>query len=311
MRGPLGVYLKGFLMGAADVVPGVSGGTIALILGIYDRLIRAITAFDPRGLAPALRAHRTDEREALQEELERMDVFFLLSLGLGIATAVVVLSRVMASAAEGYPVPTYAFFFGLIAASAIVLYREVGSWTPGRIAVSAVGVTLAFLITGLTGSEAPHGPLVIFVTGAIAICAMVLPGVSGAFFLLILGQYEYLTGTLRDFTDGLLAVANGGSLTPVLESGTTVAIFGVGAVIGLITMAHLIERALDRYREATLAFLVSLMVGALRFPAMEVTDPDNLGQTAGGSLEVAALAAVVGCAAVLLVDHYTDDLAYA
>lgn len=310
MREFLGVYLKGFTMGTADVVPGVSGGTIALIVGIYDRLIRALTALDPRELTPVLRVHTEAGRTELLETLERMDVYFLLALGLGVASAIVALSRVMHAAVVNYPVPTYAFFFGLIAASAVVLYREIESWTPGRVLVSIIGIVLAFLVTGATATDASHGSLMIFVTGAVAICAMVLPGVSGAFFLIVLGQYEYLTGVLSEFVDGTIALVNGGSVTTVLESGSVVAVFGVGAVIGLFTMAHTINVALARYRAATLAFLVSLMVGALRAPYVEITDPDHLGQTPGGSLEVAVVAGVFGCVAVLLVDRYTEDLEY-
>ena len=308
MREFLVVYLKGFSMGAADVVPGVSGATIALIVGIYDRLIRAITAIDPRELRPLLRVYDRDGRVDALEVLRQVDAFFLMALGLGVASAIVVLSRIMHAAVTTYPVPTYAFFFGLIAASAVVLYGQIDAWTPARIGVSLVGVVLAAAITGVTGTDASHGPLMIFVTGAIAICAMVLPGVSGAFFLLVLGQYEYLTGVLSEFTNGLIALLNGESLAPVLENGVVVATFGVGAVLGLFTMAHVVRRALDRYRAATLAFLVSLMVGALRLPIEEVYG--ELGATTGNSPTVAAIAAVLGCGAVLVVDRYTDDLEY-
>ena len=308
MRELLAVYLKGFSMGAADVVPGVSGATIALIVGIYDRLIRAITAIDPRSFRPVLRPHDPDARTQLWTELERMDIPFLLTLGLGISTAIVILSRVMHEAATTYPVPTYGFFFGLIAASAVVLYGEVETWTAGRVAVSLVAIVLAFLITGITAGGASHGVLMVFIAGAVAICAMVLPGVSGAFFLLILGQYEYMTGVLSEFVDGLIGLLNGDALAPVLEAGSVVAVFGVGAVIGLFTMAHAVGYALDRYRAATLAFLVSLMVGALRLPFVEVTS--NLGTSPAGTPTIAVVAGLIGAAAVLLVDWYTDDLEY-
>ncbi|MDQ2049456.1 DUF368 domain-containing protein [Natronolimnohabitans sp. A-GB9] len=308
MREFLAVYLKGFSMGAADVVPGVSGATIALIVGIYDRMIRAITAIDPRRLRPALRAHDPEARASLRTELERMDLAFLIVLGLGVASAIVVLSRVMHGAATTYPVPTYGFFFGLIAASAVVLYGQVERWTPARIGVSLVAIAIAFTVTGITAGDVSHGPVIVFVAGAIAICAMVLPGVSGAFFLLVLGQYEYLTGVLSTFVDGVIGLLNGNALEPVIEAGAVVAIFGAGAVIGLFTMAHAVGYALDRYRAATLAFLVSLMVGALRLPYREVTT--NLGETAYGTPSVAVVAALVGAGAVLLVDWYTDDLEY-
>lgn len=308
MREGLSIYLKGFSMGAADVVPGVSGATIALIVGVYDRLIRAITAIDPRRLRPALRVHDREARTELRTELERMDVPFLLTLGLGVATAIVVLSRVMHGAATTYPVPTYGFFFGLIAASAIVLYGEVDRWTPGRVAASLVAIAVAFAITGVTEGGASHGPLMIFLAGAVAICAMVLPGVSGAFFLLVLGQYEYMTGRLSAFVDGVIGLVNGDELATVIEAGTVVALFCAGALVGLFTMAHAVGYALERYRAATLAFLVSLMVGALRLPFEEVAG--NLGETPYGTPTAAVVAGLVGAGVVLLVDWYTEDLEY-
>ena len=308
MREFLAVYLKGFSMGAADVVPGVSGGTIALIVGIYDRLIRAITAIDPRALRPALHPTDPEARARLRAELQRMDVPFLIALGLGVGTAIVVLSGVMHEAATTYPVATYGFFFGLIAASAIVLYGEIDRWTAGRVAVSIVAIALAFWVSGTTSGAAPHGLPIVLLAGAIAICAMILPGVSGAFFLLILGQYEYMTGTLKGFVNGLVGLVDGGALAPVIETGTVVTVFGVGAVAGLFTMAHAVRYALERYRAATLAALVSLMVGALRLPVERVWA--NLGESSLGRPGVAVAAALVGAGAVLLVDWYTDDLEY-
>ncbi|ELZ19134.1 hypothetical protein C477_09029 [Haloterrigena salina JCM 13891] len=308
MRDFLAVYCKGFSMGAADVVPGVSGGTIALIVGIYDRLIRAITAIDPRAFRPALRPHDPEARAQLRTELERMEIPFLLSLGLGVGTAIVLLSSLMHEAATTYPVATYGFFFGLIAASAVVLYGEIDRWTVGRVAISVGAIALAFAVSGTTAGDVPHGLPIVLVAGAVAICAMILPGVSGAFFLLILGQYEYMTGTLRGFIDALFDLLDGGALAPVLETGTIVVVFGVGAVVGLFTMAHAVGYALERYRAATLAALVSLMVGALRLPAERVLS--NLGETSLGTPGIAVAMAFVGAGAVLLVDWYTDDLEY-
>ncbi len=308
MREFLAVYLKGFSMGTADVVPGVSGATIALIVGIYDRLIAAITAIDPRAFGSVLRVHDSEGRSELRATLEEMDALFLIALGLGIATAIVVLSRLMHEAVTVYPVPTYGFFFGLIAASAIVLYGEVDGWTLRRVAVSIVGIVLAAAVTGVTAGDVSHGPLMVFIAGAVAICAMVLPGVSGAFFLLVLGQYEYMTGVLSQFVDSLIGLLNGGPIAPIVEAGAVVTVFGFGAILGLFTMAHTVQRALDRYRAATLAFLVSLMVGALRLPAAEVLE--NIGETSGGTPTAALLAGVFGAGLVLVVDRYTEDLSY-
>ncbi|WP_339102609.1 DUF368 domain-containing protein [Haloterrigena salinisoli] len=308
MREFLAVYLKGFSMGAADVVPGVSGGTIALIVGIYDRLIRALTAIDPRAFRPVLRPHDPEARARLRTELERMEIPFLIALGLGVATAIVVLSGLMHGAATTYPVATYGFFFGLIAASAIVLYGEIDRWTAGRVAISVGAIALAFVVSGTTAGDVPHGLPIVLLAGAIAICAMILPGVSGAFFLLILGQYEYMTGTLSGFIEGLIGLLDGGALAPVIDSASVVVVFGVGAVVGLFTMAHAVGYALEHYRAATLAMLVSLMVGALRLPVERVWS--NLGETPLGTPGVAVAMALVGAGAVLLVNWCTDDLEY-
>ncbi|WP_254862293.1 DUF368 domain-containing protein [Halovivax gelatinilyticus] len=302
MREGLVVYCKGFAMGAADAVPGVSGATIALIVGIYDRMIRAITAIDPRELREI---SSRDGRAALWSELLEWDLPFLLALGLGAVSAVVVLANAMAYLTEAHPVPTYAFFTGLIAASAIVLYSEVDVTTPKRVLVAAGGIVLAAAVTGVTATGASHTLPIVFVTGAIAICAMVLPGISGAFFLLVLGQYEYLTGVLSDFTSGVAGLFDGNSVGTLVEPGTVIAVFGAGAVLGLFTMAHAVRVALDRYHTATMTFLVSLMVGALRLPIEEVAVA--LGESSTGSPSYAILGGSVGAGIVLLADRYAID----
>ena len=307
MRQWLSVYLKGVCMGAADSVPGVSGGTIALITGIYERLIAAIAAADPGVVVHLARPHDPDSRAAVRATLVEMDLPFLLVLGAGIATALVTITRVVLIAYEGYPALTYAFFFGLIAASAVVLYRHVELDTPGRIAAALAGLLLAFLVSGASAAGLSPTPLVVFLLGALAISAMVLPGISGAFILLLFGQYRYMSDALHDFVDALVALVSGGEVATVLETAVTVVIFVAGALVGLLTFARVIDRALERYHEATLAFLVSLMVGALRYPVEEVA-----GNLTGSGVQVAGvvLAAVVGGAAVLVLDRYTDDLEY-
>lgn len=302
------VYLKGVAMGVADSVPGVSGGTIALVTGIYERLVTAIAAADPRVLAHALRLHDAGERAALVTDLREMDVPFLLVLGAGIVTAVVVATQGLAVALEEHTTLTHAFFFGLIGASAVVLYGEVSLGTPRRVALAAVGVLAAALLTGETAASVPHTAPFVFVAGAIAITAMILPGVSGAFLLLVLGQYEFMVETLEGAIDAVAALAGGGRPDALLGPATTIATFVAGAVVGLLTVAHAIRWALDRYRQATLTLLVSLMAGGLRLPAERVADA-----WAGtpASAAAVALAAAAGAAAVLALDRYTDDLDYA
>ena len=308
LRGWLAVYLKGACMGAADTVPGVSGGTIAVILGVYERLITALTSLDPAALSHLGTLHTHEGRAALAADLVRMDVPFLLVLGAGVLSAAATIATGMYVATQQYPAPTYAFFFGLIAASAIVLYRYVDAATPRRALVAAGGFLLAFVVTdpGLTGT-APSTPPVLFVSGAIAISAMVLPGVSGAFLLLVLGQYEFMSGIPSAVAAGLVEAATGDT-GPLVEALVPFAAFMAGALVGVFSVAYAIRAALDRHREATLTFLVSLMVGALRLPAAEITG--NVGAPTTGTMLLIAVPALVGGAAVLLLDRYTDDLEY-
>ncbi|MFC6835816.1 DUF368 domain-containing protein [Halomarina ordinaria] len=306
LREWVGIYLKGIAMGAADAVPGVSGGTIALITGIYERLITAITELDPRALALVPGAIRAEGRARLRARLVEMDVWFLAALGLGVVTALVTVSRAVEYAEETFPALLFAFFFGLIAASAVVLYGEVDVSTPRRAFAGLAGVVLAFVVAGEVAGALPHTLPVVAVAGAVAICAMILPGISGAFILLLLGQYIYLTETLSTFVDALLALVTGGDASALVAAGSVVAVFGVGAVAGLLTIAHVVKYALTHYRAATLTFLVSLMVGALRYPAEQVLG--NVGAwTPARALPVLA-AALVGGVLVVAIDRYTDDL---
>lgn len=265
-----GIYLRGVCMGAADAVPGVSGGTIALITGIYERLVRAITQLDPRLLEGLRRGHTAAGREELVGDLTDADIPFLLVLGAGIATAVLTVTRLIEVALETHRAVTFAFFFGLIGASAVVLGDEISLDSPGRIAAGITGFLGAFFLSGLTGSGGvPHSLPVVFLAGAVAITAMILPGISGAFLLLLLGQYHHLISTLTAFVDALLSLVGGGS-PDLVGPGGTVITFLAGAVVGLLTVAHVIRWALTTYRAATLTFLVALMVGALRVPGVEV-----------------------------------------
>lgn len=303
------VYCKGLAMGAADAVPGISGGTIALITGIYERLIQALTALHPGVLRNLPAAYRREVRGRLVGELVEMDVPFLVALGLGMVTAVVVLARLVQFALDATPGPTFAFFFGLIAASALVLFEREWLSTPGRWGAAALGFALAFLVAGATATGAlPHTLPVVFAAGAVAISGMVLPGISGAFILLLLGQYDYMTATLNRFVDGTFAVATGGPVAEFVEPASVVVVFVAGAFVGLFTVAYAVRAALERYRIGTFVFLVSLMLGALRYPAIRIEDATGeWTPSVAGSVAAAALAGVL---VVVLLDRYTDDLEY-
>ena len=302
------IFLKGVFMGAADAVPGVSGGTIALITGIYERLITAVANVDPLIVTLVPRIKTAAGRKRFRARLVEMDIPFLLVLGAGIATALVTVAQLVHAAESAVPALLFAFFFGLIAASAVVLREEVDLSTPGRIGAALAGFVFAFaLVGGLTGSL-PHTLPVLALAGAVAICAMILPGISGAFILLLLGQYVFLTETLSSFVDALFGLLGGGSLGAVIDPGIVVVVFGIGAVIGLFSISHAVRFALDRYRAATLTFLVALMVGALRLPAREIFTNVSA-WTPGRTLAVLGVGAV-GALAVLVVDYYTADIDY-
>lgn len=297
------VYLKGVAMGAADAVPGVSGGTIALITGIYERLIGAVTAVDVGRVRMVLEfpipGHRRDALDAFR----RFDGPFLVVLLAGILTAVVTVTRVIEVALESQPVVTFGFFFGLIAASALVLYDQVSLDTPGRVGAALTGFVLAFVTSGSASAVLGVGDAVVTVfAGAVAVSAMILPGVSGSLLLILLGQYEYMIGTLREFVDAAVGVLDGGEVSTVVAPGTTVVLFVVGAFVGLFTVAHVVRWALERYREATLAFLVSLIAGALRSPVVNVNE-EVTGPWPTNVVVVFAAAAVVGAVLVLGLDR--------
>jgi putative membrane protein len=301
------VYLKGVCMGTADAVPGVSGGTIALVTGIYERLISAVTAVSPGRIVAVLAGVVPSRRSDAVAALRAVDAGFLVVLVAGIMTAVVSVTRVIHTGITDFPVPTFGFFFGLIAASAWVLADDVAVDTPGRAAAAVAGFLLAFVVSGRAAASLGSGLSVVFVSGAIAVSAMILPGISGSLLLLILGQYEYMTGTLKSFVNGLLGVVLGGGVGPVVESGVVVVAFVLGAMVGVFTVAHAVKWALEHYRKATLSFLVALIVGALRAPVVKTGD--QLSQAGRGwtteLLAVFVVTAVVGALLVVGVDRYT------
>ncbi|HMA66623.1 MAG TPA: DUF368 domain-containing protein, partial [Desulfosalsimonadaceae bacterium] len=190
-RQALLLAVKGMCMGAADTVPGVSGGTIALITGIYEQLLAAVKSVNARMLGRLL---RLDFRAAVAE----LHIRFLLALFCGIGLAVVSLARLMHYLLHHYPQLTASLFFGLIVASIWVVGRQVNRWGPAAAAGFAAGAVAAFCIVGLVPAQTPETWGFVFLSGMIAICAMILPGLSGAFILLILGKYEFLTAMLKN-----------------------------------------------------------------------------------------------------------------
>ncbi len=234
----MGVFLRGLMMGAADIVPGVSGGTIAFITGIYDTLLGSIRAFDLTFLGKLL---KLDIKGAWQH----VNGGFLLALLLGIATSILSLARLISWVLENHPVPLWAFFFGLILASALVLLRQVENFTPPRVLCLLVGVGVALVIALSPVANLDIGLLGVFLSGFLAICAMILPGISGSFILVLLGMYSTV----------LLAVK---SLDLLF-----LAVFAVGAGAGLLCFSRLLYWLLHRFHQATMALLTGFLFGSL------------------------------------------------
>ncbi|MFB6218179.1 MAG: DUF368 domain-containing protein [Halobacteriaceae archaeon] len=299
MRGWLGVYLRGFAMGAADAVPGVSGGTIALITGIYERLVDAIAGLDPAVVADLARVHDGDARRRAREQVVAMDVPFLLVLGVGVVTGAVTLANVVEYGLETRRALTFAFFFGLIGASPVVLRGELDR-TPRSVVAAVAGFVVTFLVGGLQ-SDLPGGLAVLFVMGAVAISAMVLPGISGSLILLAVGKYQTLTGAVSDLTAAAGALAGGG-VAAVAGPLSVLVVFAAGALVGILSFARVVSWALATHRRATMAFLLGLLVGALRRPGAEVVEA--VGAWTPGTAAAVGGAVALGALAVLAFDYY-------
>lgn len=305
LRSWLVVYAKGFAMGCADAVPGVSGGTIALITGIYERLIAALTSVKPDKFFSIVTS--SDISEA-REGFREMDGYFLTALGVGILTAVVSVLRLVYFMVSSFPVPTYGFFFGLILVSGIIMYKEVDISTFNSKIAALTGFLIAFAVSGYASTALGHSLPVVFVSGMLAVSAMVLPGISGSLILLILGQYGYMSGALTAFTDSLASMFYTKSLTS-LEASLPIVSFILGGIIGLFTVAHSVKWCMEKNRNATFVFLASLVIGALRAPLIEVGKAvSDQGVTWMQIVPEFVVAAFIGGTVVFLLDYYSGSI---
>ncbi|MBE9543114.1 MAG: DUF368 domain-containing protein [Proteobacteria bacterium] len=237
------LWLKGVCMGSADVIPGVSGGTMALITGIYKDLIGALRSFD---WAVVQKIAAFDFKGAIAQVHAR----FLLVLFLGIVTAILSLARLMNYLLHYHPVPTWSLFFGLIVASILIVGKQVTGWF-GKAGICFVaGIISGSIIVNLIPINTPETLWFIFLCGFVAICAMILPGISGAFILLILGKYEFITGTLKN--------------PFLMQNMIVIIIFCLGCLIGLAAFSRVLNYLLSKYQNLTLAFLAGLITGSLQ-----------------------------------------------
>jgi putative membrane protein len=287
---------KGFCMGGADIIPGVSGGTIAFITGIYTQLVDAIRSFD---VDFAKKLFTLD----LKGALAGIHLRFITCLLLGVLVAVVSMARVMHYMLGNHPVEIWSLFFGLILASIYVVGREIKPFDQASAGFVLLGAIFSFGLVGMIPVTTPEELWFIFLCGSIAICAMILPGISGAFLLLMLGKYEYVTGTLKSpfVGDNLLILG----------------VFAAGAVVGIIVFSRLLHYLLHRWQVATVAVLTGFMIGALRkvWPWKEVLESSfirgkvhvlreqNVLPGIDSELLAAIALALVGACVVLLLDR--------
>jgi putative membrane protein len=297
--------LRGMLMGAADVVPGVSGGTVALVVGIYDRLVAALSHFDLQLLAHV-------RKRQWRAAAGHIDLRFLIALGLGIVGGAMLCAGLVNSllTSESTRSATLAAFFGMIVASCVVVIRMISAKSAEQWLVAAMlgigGIVVAYILTSLPPAHAELTPWYVFFSGAIAICAMILPGISGAYILLILGVYEAITGIIERLPKGEAG----------LEEFGTVCIFAAGCAVGLLLFSKVLRWLLARHEMPTMAVLAGFMIGALHriWPFQRDLTPElpewkekkfesYLPDTFSREVMIALVVGVIAFALVLLLDR--------
>lgn len=232
------LYLKGLAMGGADTVPGVSGGTVAFITGIYEELLDSIKSIN----LDALQLLRQGQFKTLWQHINGS---FLLVLFAGVFTSLLTLSRLITWLLVAYPIQLWSFFFGLIIISAILVTKEIRKWNVAVVIAGIIGIVIAYVITVVSPAQTPDALWFIFLAGAIAICAMILPGISGAFILLLFVKYEYILNAVKEFN------------LPVIL------VFGLGCLVGILSFARAVSWLLERYYNVAVSLLAGFMIGSL------------------------------------------------
>jgi putative membrane protein len=248
------ITLKGMAMGAADVVPGVSGGTIAFISGIYEELISSINTINP-SLFQVVR------KEGLKSAWNKINGNFLLALFLGIFISVFSLAKFLSWLLDNKPVLLWSFFFGLVLASIFFVGKEITRWTLGTVVILLFGAALAYFITELPASDNIDSLPYLFMSGALAICAMILPGISGAFILVLLGSYKTILDAVHERDIKIILTV------------------GLGAILGLLSFARLLKWMFNHYKNLTLALLTGFILGSLNkiWPWKKVLETKTFG----------------------------------
>lgn len=234
----LGNFFKGFAMGAANVIPGVSGGTIALITGIFERLIDSLKSFN-------LQAFKLFFKGEFKKFAKHTDFVFLFVVLFGAGISIISLAKVLTFLFENYPIFIWSFFFGLILASVWAVGKTIDKWNLPVIISFVAGTAIAIVITVLNPATENDSFLYLFISGVVAICSMILPGLSGSFVLVLMGEYELILRAVDEFNIKLII--------PV----------GLGAVFGLLAFAHLLSWLYKKYKNQTIALLTGFILGSL------------------------------------------------
>jgi putative membrane protein len=246
------ISLKGLAMGAADVVPGVSGGTIAFIAGIYEELIQTIDNLD-------MGFFKTWKKDGFKNAFKAYNISFLLALFGGIAVSILSLAKLITYLLDVYPLLLWAFFFGLIIASILYIGKQITRYNVGVIIAGILGIVISYYITIAEPVQTPSSYLFIFLSGVIAIIAMILPGISGSFILLLLGSYAVILGTVQRFVDGLMST----DWPTVKDAFLRLLTFMLGCIVGLKIFSKVLTYLFKNYQNITLSLLTGFMIGAL------------------------------------------------
>lgn len=245
MKTHIFIFLKGMAMGIAEVIPGVSGGTIAFITGIYEKLLDSIKAINPSLIT-------TLKNDGIKGVWEAVNGNFLITLFAGMGVSIVLFAGLITGLMETNKELLWAFFFGLIVASAIFIGKQIKSWNFSIGGLLLLGLAISYYITTAVPAQGSDALWLVFLSGSIAISAMILPGISGSFILLLMGMYQIVLPTLSEFIE-----------TQSMDSFIIVAVFGAGCLVGLLTFANVFSWTFKKYREQTLAILTGFMIGSL------------------------------------------------
>lgn len=234
----LGITLRGIAMGAADVIPGVSGGTIAFITGIYEELIESLSNINFKAL-------KTLKNDGIKAFWKHVNGNFFVALFLGIAISVFSLAKLVTFLLENHPVLLWSFFFGLVLASGLLIMKTIREWNVANVFAILLGTAIAGFISSIEVTASGGDSWYILLSGAIAICAMILPGISGAFILVLLGSYDIIINGIKDINL------------------TTIGLFAVGCIIGLLSFSRLLKYLFSHFKNFVLALLSGFLFGSL------------------------------------------------